>query len=90
MSRQIPAARRASFDAIADATRCGRVAIVCTSRSVRRQYERGVAKRGGVAENLHFVVAPGMDDELADELRWHPEPHMPCIDVRSFRPHPQG
>ena len=53
--RRIPAERSRAFDVIADKLAGGSVVVAVTSRAVRRQYLRGVAKRGGDVDRLHFV-----------------------------------
>jgi hypothetical protein len=90
MSPHIPAARRASFPAIADATRGGEVLIVCLDRVIRRQYQRGIAKAGGNPDNLVFIVAPGMPDDMADRVRAVNKSDMLIYDVRELATGGQG
>jgi len=90
MSRQIPAARRAAFAAIADATRCGRIVLVCDDRVIRRQYQRGVAKAGGNPDNLVFIIAHGMPDDMADRVRAVNRSGIVIYDVRELGTGGQG
>lgn len=86
-ARQIPPARIAAFDVIADATRIGPVVIACTCRTVRRQYVHGVTKRGGNAANLVFSITPDLPDDFADVMRRR---GLHVLDVREFAPLPPG
>jgi hypothetical protein len=83
-SQQIPSARLASFDVLAEKSREGNVVIACTSREVRRQYQREIAKRGGLVDRLRFVIWPAMPDNAADVLRagGQVEPSCQILDVR--------
>ena len=89
MTPQIPAARRAAFAAIADATRCGKVLIACRDRVIRRQYLRAVAKRGGVVANLTFYIASDLPDDAVARLR-AVGTSMPVYDVRELGTGGQG
>ncbi|MGO8685198.1 MAG: hypothetical protein ACLQUT_11555 [Thermoleophilia bacterium] len=56
MSGQIPSQRQTSFALVAETSKSERVLIVCRSRTIRRQYERAIAVRGGNLANVIFRI----------------------------------
>ncbi len=86
MSRQVPPQRLAAFAAVADATRIGPVVLVVRDRVIRRQYQRGVQKRGGNVANLIFSITPNASDALADDLRVCVGERCDIVNVRELRP----
>jgi len=56
MSRTIPAERLSAIRLLAEASRTRNVMAAVESHTVRRQYERGVAVRGGDLDRLYIVV----------------------------------
>ena len=57
MSRKIPPQRWDALAAVAVASRSQMVLVVC-SRTVRRQYEQAVPRRGGNLDNVTFRILP--------------------------------
>ena len=83
--------RLAAFDVIADATRIGPVVVACKSRTVRRQYVRGITRRGGNPANLVFAITPNLPDDAANRLRRRGVlGDVEIRDVREFAPLPSG
>ncbi len=84
----LPAGRTAAFDLLAADTRAGtRVLVACPSRCVRRQYLRGIAKRGGDIEKVSFVIGTSFRDApcaLAKDLRRQFGPRCRVVDVREL------
>ena len=84
--KRIPAERSRAFDIIAGELARDSVMVACTSRAVRRQYLRGVAKRGGDVDRLHFVTAASLHnlpERAVDDLRGKLPAGIRLIDVRS-------
>jgi hypothetical protein len=53
--REIPLERIACIASLARVTRTEKVVVVCRSRTVAKQYRRGVKSAGGKVGNLHFL-----------------------------------
>ena len=81
---RIPSERSRAFDVIADVSRNDQVVVACMSRKIRRQYQRGVAKRGGDVEALHFHVSPTLPLDAAAQLRARMGAGVRIIDVRDL------
>ena len=62
MSRQIPAARLAAFDLLAEVARTQPVAVYVRNRAVRRQYLRAFVKRGVDLNRVYFHTLSDPDD----------------------------
>ena len=85
--RRIPAERSRAFDIIAGELAGGSVVVAVTSRAVRRQYLRAVAKRGGDVDRLHFVRPANLENlpgSAVDGLRKMLPADVRVIDVRSL------
>lgn len=53
--RQIPLQRMVTIASLAGKTHTEKVLVVCRSRTVGKQYRRGVKNAGGKVSNLHFL-----------------------------------
>jgi hypothetical protein len=82
--------RLVAFDLLADTTRTGPVVVAVRDRAIRRQYLRGVAKRGGNIANLIFSITPTASDALADELRARVGDRCEILNVRNLASGGQG
>jgi len=54
--RQITLQRMVAIARLARVTHTEKVPVVCRSRTVAKQYRRGVKSAGGKVGNLHFVL----------------------------------
>lgn len=82
--RQIPLRRLATFPTVATETHEGRVAVVCRSRTVAKQWRKGVRAAGGRPCNLYCIVAGELPDDAPEQLRAM-LPGMRIVDLRGAR-----